>query len=175
MVKYHTALHGLKPVNEPTKLLILDMDETLVHSCSEWIGRKADLIAADHMIFVRPYAKAFIRLALQCYKVAIWTASYGQYTRDILAHLFDDISDIEFIWDRNDCRRARYDSGNEYFAKELSKLEQIGWADDSYLIVDDMPEHIVGSQENVIAIKPYFGSIHDAELFALAERLGLNE
>jgi len=161
-------------VSERVKLMILDVDETLIHSCSEWIGRKADFIAADHMIFVRPYAKTFISLALQQYKVAIWTASYGQYTREILSHLFEDVSDIEFIWDRNDCLRSRYDSGNEYFAKELSKLEQAGWTNDRYLIVDDMPEHIVGSQENIIGIKPYFGSINDAELLALTQQLGLN-
>jgi len=155
------------------ELIILDLDETLIHACSEWIGRKHDFIAADQMIFVRPYAKDFIRLALQQHKVAIWTASYGQYTQEILEQLFDDVSDIEFIWDRNDCSLCSYDSGIEYFAKELSKVTNAGWGDD-YAMVDDMPEHIIGNQKHVIGIKPYFGSVSDNELLLLSERLKLN-
>ena len=95
-------------------LIILDVDETLIHACPEWIGRKPDFMAADQMIFIRPYAKALIRLALRQHQVAIWTASYGQYTREILTELFDDLSDIAFIWDRNDCRLCSDESGHDY-------------------------------------------------------------
>jgi hypothetical protein len=42
-------------------LVILDLDETLVHSCDEWIGRSHNFLAADKMIFVRPYAEEFVR------------------------------------------------------------------------------------------------------------------
>lgn len=154
----------------PIKVIILDLDETLIHACPEWIGRKPDFLAANQMIFVRPDAKAFIRQALQHYKVAIWTASYGQYTQEILAHLFDDVSDIEFIWDRNDCQLSSYDSGMEYFSKSLCKLEDAGWHDGDYLIIDDQPEHIIGNQQYIIGIKPYFGSLNDDALMQLALR-----
>jgi len=154
-------------------LIILDVDETLIHACPEWIGRKPDFMAADQMIFIRPYAKALIRLALQQHQVAVWTASYGQYTREILAELFDDLSDIAFIWDRNDCRLCSDESGHDYFAKDLSKIEQLSWGADGYVVIDDQPEYILGNSKYIIGVKPYFGSLHDDALVQLAEQLEL--
>jgi len=48
-------------------LLILDIDETLVHSCDEWIGRRHDFLAADNMIFEHSFVKEFIEEPMSIY------------------------------------------------------------------------------------------------------------
>jgi len=75
--------------------------------------------------------------------------------------------------DWNDCRLCGDESGHDYFAKDLSKIEQANWGADGYVVIDDQPEYITGNSKYIIGVKPYFGSLHDDALVQLAEQLGL--
>jgi RNA polymerase II subunit A small phosphatase-like protein len=150
-------------------LVILDLDETLVHSCDEWIGRSHNFLAADKMIFVRPYAEEFVRQLLLKYKVAVWTASYGKYTSDIVEYFFGGEENLEFVWDRNSCNLECVDKEN--FKKSIQKVYEAGWNESSFSIVDDRPEHVEGAGDSVIGLKPYFGSASDQELVEVLNKI----
>lgn len=150
------------------KLIIFDIDETLIHSCDEWIGRQPDFISADKMIYVRPYAKEFINSLKSQYKVAVWSAAYGQYLYEIIDFLFGSSNQLEFIWDRTNCELLSNLEHCDYFSKDLSKIKALGWSEDQFIIIDDKPENITDKNGNrVVAIKPYYGSVGDQELKAL--------
>lgn len=123
------------------------------------------------MIFIRPNAIRVIRALLSNYKVAVWTASYGEYTSDIIKYLFGVKDGLEFIWDRRSCQVCQHPDGYEYFAKNLDLLNQAGWAEGSYCIIDDRPECLIGESSYIIDVKPYFGSSTDNELLQLLERI----
>lgn len=152
-------------------LVILDLDETLIHSCDEWIGHPHDFIAASKMIFVRPYAKEFVEELLLKYKVAVWTASYGKYTEEIIKYLFRDKNKLEFVFDRSHCSLTETAKGQDVLIKDLEKIHEIGWTKNSFSIVDDKPECIYGERHQVIEVKPYFGSDNDKELLNILKRI----
>jgi RNA polymerase II subunit A small phosphatase-like protein len=156
------------------KLIIFDIDETLIHSCDEWIGRKPDFIAANKMIFVRPYAKELINLLKSEYQIAVWSAAYGQYLHEIIDFLFGSSKQLEFIWDRTKCELLSNLGHCDYFSKDLSKIKALGWFEDQFVIIDDRPENITNkSSNNVIPVKPYYGSVNDYELKCLIMSLNL--
>jgi len=151
--------------NKTTALIILDIDETLIHSCDEWIGRKPDFIAANKMIFVRPYAKELINSLKSQYKLAVWSAAYGQYLHEIIDFLFGSSKQLEFIWDRTKCELLSNLEHCEYFSKNLSKIKALGWSEEQFVIIDDRPENITNNNyNNVIPVKPYYGAVDDQEL-----------
>lgn len=150
------------------KLIIFDIDETLIHSCDEWIGRKPDFIAANKMIFIRPYAKEFIDRLKSEYKLAVWSAAHGQYLNEIVYKLFGNTKQLEFIWGRTECELLSGLDGCDYFGKNLSKIKALGWSEDQFIIIDDKPENITDKNgKSVVAIKPYYGSVDDQELKVL--------
>ena len=152
-------------------LVILDLDETLIHSCDEWIGRPHDFVAGNKMMFSRPFAKDLVRELVRKYSVAVWTASYGAYTRDIIKYLFEDPNCLAFMWDRSRCLLKSAPKKTDHFVKDLAEVYAAGWSQDSFCLVDDRPEHIIGAPANVISVKPCYGSADDQELDTILTRI----
>ncbi len=150
------------------KLIVLDIDETLVHICNEWIGHPCDFTAANAMVHIRPGTHDFLDILFENYEVSIWTASTGQYLSEVVNKIFNFRS-LQFIWDRTYCDIETDEKGYDQFVKNVSRLEKAGF--DDYLIIDDRPENIRPSNENVIAVKPYYGSLDDTELTRLGDNL----
>ncbi len=150
------------------KLVVLDIDETLVHACNEWIGHSCAFTASNYMVHIRPGAQDFLDLLFERYDVSIWTASAGQYLSEVVKKLFAGRS-LRFIWDRTYCDIETDENGYSQFIKNLSRLDKAGF--DEYLIIDDRPENIRPTDDNVIAVTPYYGSLDDTELSRLTKYL----
>jgi len=164
-------LNGLIKNLTMLKLVVFDLDETLIHSSNEWLGRTYDFIAGSKMVYVRPQAIELISKLKDKYKIAIWTASYGQYTQEILANLFGADYIFEFIWDREQCSRRSKSDGFEYFEKDLFKIQALGWKIQEFVVIDDFPENLINVGSNIIKIKPFYGSCSDKELTRLFDLL----
>lgn len=65
-------------------LLILDLDETLIHSSSKELGRPCDFRVFDFHVYKRPYLDKFLTEVFSYYKVAIWSTGSDDYV-DLLA------------------------------------------------------------------------------------------
>jgi len=161
-------------------LLILDLDETLVHSIRKddpmldmvpfnWIGHPDVMETEHHWVKKRPWLDEFLDFAKGAYRIAVWTVATEDYAMSILDRIMDSVT-LEFVKTRKDCMFR----GSGY-VKPVSSLE--GYDFDDIYIVDDKPDVIDGvhpiniNMANLIVIKPFFGSDKDQELKETAREL----
>lgn len=143
------------------KLLILDIDETLLHSTYEDLKREPDFYFKERRVYLRPYLNEFLEYCFKNYDIAIWTSAKADYARFILKKITGDLLKFKFIWTRNHCKRNIKWNGfmnSESYIKDLSKVSDYELKD--IKIIDDTPQNII-PLENVIFIEEYRGSIDD--------------
>jgi len=63
--------------NKP--LLILDLDETLIHATTEKLSTDSDFTYADYYIYRRPYLHLFLIDMSLYFQLAIWSSADDQY------------------------------------------------------------------------------------------------
>ena len=110
------GIHQYKNINYNKKMLILDLDETLVHSCfkpAENINNnlprpdiflKIKFHSKYHDVFVykRPFVEEFLEKMSECYNLIIFTASVQEYADPLLNQL-DKNRYIKLRYYRNSC------------------------------------------------------------------------
>jgi len=147
------------------KLLIFDLDETLIHGAERPLERSADFSVGPFDIYERPHMRAFMSFCRKHFKVAIWTTATENYAETILHTICGDDYPFEFIWCRDRCtiKGESYD-GELRWSKDLKKLKRLGWSLDQVLVVEDKPENLSRHYGNVIRIVPFEGDQNDIEL-----------
>lgn len=164
------------------KLLILDLDQTLIHSES-FLGN--DYLEdgmydfkfpnnETHFYYTRkrPYLKEFIDYAFMNFNVGVWTAAGRQYATTILENIGVDINKLEiFYCDENCTIEMDYDTRDYHGIKNLSKLKKKGYDLEQVLIVDDVPYTAKNNYGNLIRIKPFMYNTSDRELEKLMKYL----
>ena len=153
------------------QLVVLDLDETLIHSCHEWIGRKPSFSISNAMVHMRPGAVEFLAELSKHFALAVWTASYGLYTKDIVNRIFGDVESLEFLLTREDCVLITVDDDYDAFVKDARKIVELGWDYENFVVIDDRPHLVKSAYSNVIKVKPYYGSALDNELFTLVDHI----
>ncbi len=153
------------------KLVVLDLDETLLHACHEWIGKQPSFVISNAMIHLRPGVDDFIEAISKDFNIAIWTASYGLYTKDIIKKLFGTKTILRFVLTREDCDPITESDGYPAFEKDTQKILDLGWHYEDFVIVDDKPHLVKSKHLNIIEVRPFYGSTTDTELFRLKERI----
>lgn len=147
-------------------LLILDLDETLIHG-SEAVQNQG--FAVGHFSVVkRPYVCEFMRFCCEHFDVAIWTTATVDYVEPTLHEICDFNDALEFIWCRERCTpRGEGFDGEFRWIKDLKKVRKKGWDFDRVLMVEDKPENLSRHYGNVIRIAPFTGDCDDRELLRL--------
>lgn len=158
------------------KTLVLDLDETLVHSSFslpttppqtshvildiDW----QDGEQSNVFVRIRPYLQQFLTEMCKIFEVVIFTASVKQYAIPLVKHL--DRSKYGYkVLHRSHCISTR---GHYY--KDLSKL---GRDLKDVIIVDNSPEVYSLNKENGIPIKSWYEDPCDTELYKLIKILQL--
>ena len=144
------------------KTLVLDLDETLVHSSFKEV-ENADFIIPIEIegrvnncyVLKRPCVDAFIEAVTKMYEVVVFTASLSKYG-DPLLDLLDPKGLMKYRLFRESC--ALFE-GN--FVKDLSSL---GRDLKSTMIIDNSPHSYVFHPENAIPIGTYIDDPADTEL-----------
>src|SRR5437867_4234056 len=90
------------------KLLILDIDETLIHACYKPLARTADDVIEDIFVYERPFVRRFLEFCLREFAVAVWTSAQTSYAHSILELLLGNTLPLQFVWCRERCTR-RFD------------------------------------------------------------------
>ncbi|MBV6625653.1 MAG: HAD family hydrolase [Rivularia sp. (in: Bacteria)] len=89
------------------KLLILDIDETLIYSSEKQLDRlpdfKLDFGLEKYFVYKRPWLEEFILNCNQWFNLAIWTASSSDYAREVIKNIFPDNLQLAFIFTRERC------------------------------------------------------------------------
>ena len=148
------------------KTLILDLDETLVHSAFKSFYSKEDIVfnmqfdGKQHTIHVlkRPYVDEFLDKMSKLYEIVIFTASISDYANPLLNKL-DPRRRICHRLFREHCTS----SGN-LFIKDLRK---VGRDLKDTIIIDNNPISYLYNKENGIPIITWHSSQSDNELIKM--------
>ena len=154
----------MPPKISDKKTLVLDLDETLVHSgfipfnCPSDVIIKIELDNNIHDIhvLVRPGVKEFLEKMSKRYEIVIFTASLSKYA-DPLLDIIDKQGFCPFRLFREHCTLI-----NTSFIKDLNKL---GRDIKDIIIVDNSPISYALNPDNGIPILSWFDDKNDRELY----------
>lgn len=159
----HNKLLGpIKPEDTGKKCLVLDLDETLVHSSFRAVNGADFVIPVQiedvvHFVYVmkRPGVDEFLIEMAKHYEIVIYTASLNKYA-DPLLDLLDPQKVIRYRLFRESCV---FYEGN--FVKDLSVLDRDL---SSTIIIDNSPNSYLFHPENAIDCSSFIDDPQDREL-----------
>ncbi|KAH0792337.1 NLI interacting factor-like phosphatase family protein [Histomonas meleagridis] len=169
IVKYQNNSSTLLPPIEGVQkkiCLVLDLDETLVHSSFQEtknpdysfllnVGNGTEVPVS---VNIRPGAKEFLKTLGSLFELVIFTASCKPYADQVINFIDED---------HNIKHRLYRDSCTEYgghFVKDLSRLNR---KLEKVIIVDNSPTAYLFQPYNAIAISSWFDEKTDNELFSI--------
>lgn len=155
----------LAPIKEELagrKCLVLDLDETLVHSSFRYV-RRADFIipvqidSQNHNVYVikRPGVDEFMRRVGELFEVVVFTASVSKYGDPLLDQL-----DIHNVVHHRLFRESCYNH-NGNFVKNLAVL---GRPLQDTIIIDNSPTSYIFHPQHAVPVSSWFFDAHDNEL-----------
>jgi len=153
------------PAPRYNKLLVLDLDETLVHGTNRSLNRPHDFVAGYFIIYKRPHVDAFLAAVTERFHLAVWTAASPGYAVDIVETLFPDPLGLQLFFTSERCTRC-YDSERQsvYYVKDLKKVKRRGWDLSRVIAVDDTPATWRRNYGNAVRVQPFLGDPNDDEL-----------
>ena len=148
--------------NSSKKTLVLDLDETLVHSSieapSEYdlkLNVRLEASQVDIYVCLRPWATEFLKKVAEKYEVVIFTASLREYA-DPVIEFIDHEKVVSSRLFRTECL-----SYNGFYIKNLSYL---GRDLKKVVIVDNSPISYTFHPYNAVAIRSWYNDKTDREL-----------
>ncbi|ORX67966.1 NIF-domain-containing protein [Linderina pennispora] len=139
------------------KCLVLDLDETLVHSSFREVDNPDYVVPVvlegqEHNVYVvkRPGVDEFMRIMGQYYEIVVFTASLSMYADPVL-DLLDKSQVVHHRLFRESC--------NLYNGNYVKDLQAI--------IIDNSPASYAFHPNNAIGISTWFNDPHDTELLDL--------
>ena len=154
------------------KTLILDLDETLVHSSTTSIDKSDIILNVDFdgllyniYVLIRSGAENFIKKISKYFEIVVFTASLSKYASPLLDKLDKD-KNIKYRLYREHCTFL-----NGIYIKELKKLNR---ELKDVIIVDNSPLAYSFDVENGLPIKSWYDDKNDIEfeyLFPILEFL----
>ncbi|SAM05338.1 hypothetical protein [Absidia glauca] len=156
------------------KTVVLDLDETLVHSVQLSGGKLQTVHAAIqrkqievqsnkqsilYLVYKRPHADFFLKTISQWYKVVIFTASMAEYADPVIDWLDQDDSMVSQRYFRQSCvpKGGNYLKDISLAEPDLSKV----------CLVDNSPVAYELYQENGIPIPTWLNAPNDESLLDL--------
>ena len=154
------------------KLLILDLDETLIHAKEKPLERKADFKTDFYFVYKRPFIDEFLEFCRQNFKVGVWTTAGEYFAHDVVCHLFPADYSLEFVWSHQRCTRV-FDSEflDHYCVKDFKKLKRRGYCLEEIIMLDDTPRKLERNYGNLVRVTEWLGDLKDRELLLLIEYL----
>lgn len=122
------------------KLLVLDLDETLIHTAYAPIEGAAFKAKRGYFyLYERPFLKEFLDLCSAEYDLAIWSASKADYVRWIIRSSVLSEYSFVFINTRKNCKRIFGNGGRVEYLKDLTAyLPQY----EKVIMIDDVPKMV---------------------------------
>ena len=158
------------------KLLILDIDETLIYATEESLSRSADFTVGNkYYVYRRPFVEQFLVWCVENFELAVWTSATDDYAAEIVANIFPHSqNNLLFLWSRKRCTPSfDWETQETIWEKKLTKLRRRGYNLENIIVVDDTPQMWRSSYGNLVRVKPYLGEIEDDELKKLMQYLNV--
>lgn len=153
-------------------LVVLDLDETLVHVTENALVGIAPKFQWDnYFVYTRPGLETFLVSLCAQYQVGIWSSAGDEYVAGIVEAIRPSNVTFDFVWGRSKCTACRdFDLDCYYWEKRLDKLKKRARLE-KIVIVDDSPEKSRNNYGNAIYITPFAGAPEDDELTPLLNYL----
>ncbi|KAI0744186.1 NIF-domain-containing protein [Daedaleopsis nitida] len=158
-------LPPIAPEYAGRKCLVLDLDETLVHSSLKAVPSPDYIVPVEieaywHNFYVlkRPGVDEFLRRMGEIYEVVVFTASLSKYADPVLDRL-DPTHSVAHRLFRESCFNHK---GN--YVKDLS---QLGRPVKDTIILDNSPASYIFHPHNAVPVSSWFNDPHDTELMDL--------
>ncbi|GIZ00486.1 carboxy-terminal domain RNA polymerase II polypeptide A small phosphatase 1 [Caerostris extrusa] len=155
-------LPQLKHQDAHKMCLVIDLDETLVHSSFKPISNADFIVPVEidgviHQVYVlkRPYVDEFLQKMGEMYECVLFTASLAKYA-DPVADLLDKWGVFRARLFRESCVFYR---GN--YVKDLGRL---GRDLHKVIIVDNSPASYIFHPDNAVPVNSWFDDMSDTEL-----------
>ena len=156
----------LPPRSSSLKTLVLDLDETLVHSGFIPFDSPSDVVIKIEMennlfdihVLVRPGVKEFLEKMSAKYEIVIFTASLSKYA-DPLLDIIDKSGFCQYRLFREHCTLI-----NTSFVKDLKRL---GRDLKDVIIVDNSPISYALHPENGLPIQSWYDDKSDRVLYTI--------
>jgi Dullard-like phosphatase family protein len=152
------------------KTLVLDLDETLVHSSMTPFPKGSDLTIEINVagnkynvyVLKRPFLEEFLKEMSYLYEILVFTASLAEYAEPLL-EILDKNKIIKYKLNRSHCLF--------YQGTYIKDLKVINRNIKDLIIIDNNPASYVLNQENGIPILSWFDNPNDRELMRLVPLL----
>ncbi|XP_054167979.1 carboxy-terminal domain RNA polymerase II polypeptide A small phosphatase 1-like [Oppia nitens] len=155
-------LPSIKSQDSHKICLVIDLDETLVHSSFKPISNADFIVPVEidgtiHQVYVlkRPYVDEFLQRMGELYECVLFTASLAKYA-DPVADLLDKWGVFRARLFRESCVFYR---GN--YVKDLGRL---GRDLNKVVIVDNSPASYIFHPDNAVPVASWFDDMTDSEL-----------
>ena len=153
--------------SKKNKTLVIDLDETLIHSYFDMPSPRNPDISFDIYIdkkihvntLIRPWASEFLEKMSNFYEIVIFTASLSQYALPII-NFIDKNHKCDFKLFREHC--SCFNNG---FIKELKKLKRDL---KDLILLDNNPYSYYFNQENGFPISTWIDDINDKSLIKVS-------
>ena len=155
-----------RPNEAGRKTLVLDLDETLVHSSFKPV-ENADIMLPVEIdgqictiyVLVRPFVAQFLKQMHKIYELVIFTASLSKYAEPLMQHL-DPMKMCSYLLFREHCTFF-----NNAYVKDLTRL---GRPMKDVIIVDNSPVAYLFQPENAMPAVSWYEEPSDKELERIA-------
>ncbi|KAJ3484141.1 hypothetical protein NLI96_g5831 [Meripilus lineatus] len=155
-------LPPLSPKHAGRKCLVLDLDETLVHSSFKSIQQADYVVPVEieyhwHNVYVikRPGVDNFLKKMGEIYEVVVFTASLSKYADPVLDKL-----DVHRVVSHRLFRESCYNHRGNY----VKDLSQLGRPISDTIIIDNSPASYIFHPNNAVPVSSWFTDPHDQEL-----------
>ncbi|KAH9839328.1 NIF-domain-containing protein [Rhodofomes roseus] len=155
-------LPPILPKHQGRKCLVLDLDETLVHSSFKSIQQADYVVPVEieyhwHNVYVikRPGVDNFLKKMGEIYEVVVFTASLSKYADPVLDKL-----DIHRVVTHRLFRESCYNHRGNY----VKDLSQLGRPIADTIIIDNSPASYIFHPNNAVPVSSWFNDPHDTEL-----------
>ncbi|TVY64321.1 putative phosphatase PSR2 [Lachnellula suecica] len=163
--KQQWLLPPIAPRFQGKKCLVLDLDETLVHSSFKILHQADFTIPVEiegqyHNVYVikRPGVDQFMKRVGELYEVVVFTASVSKYGDPLLDQL-----DIHHVVHHRLFRESCYNHQGNY----VKDLSQVGRDLKETIIIDNSPTSYIFHPQHAVPISSWFSDAHDNELLDL--------
>lgn len=169
-------------------LIILDIDETLVHATNVPTQAHWDFEIGEYKVFKRPHLDWFLESLLPHFHVAVWSSASDDYVNEVVEEIFPKGYPLQFVWARSRCtpqssmhdiEKYGYFDYQEHmrYRKILKKVKKADYATlERMLIIDDTPAKSSHNYGNAIYPRAFTGNLLDDELrFLLSYLLKFKE
>lgn len=141
------------------KLIVLDIDRTLVHSVvkyfvkSDWSNHYKTLKFNNYIVFLRPLLEDFLNfLKEKKYKVGLFTGGDSEYAEFIKKNIFNNFP-LEFVYSKVECEESFDYDGKLKSVNYLSQSLDIPV--ENILLIDDANNVKRANPNNCYQISPF--------------------